>query len=109
MPYVGIFGLELGNNMIMFEMNTLEFVQVQSFVKKHKMPKFGTKNVLFGFFGLEFQKAIVIFEVSTLEFSQNEFFIHRLNFGIGSIFSKGLGSTFSQDPGPGPDLLYKLC
>ena len=82
---------------------------MQSFVKKHKMPKFGTKNVLFGFFGLEFQKAIVKFEVSTLEFFQNEFFIHRLNFGIGSIFSKGLGSTFSQDPGPGPDLLYKLC
>ena len=57
MPYVGIFGLELGNNTIMFEMNTLEFVQVQSFVKKHKMPKFGTKNVLFGFFSARISKS----------------------------------------------------
>ena len=32
------------------------------------MPKFGTKNVLFGTFGLEFEKTIVIFEISTLEF-----------------------------------------
>ena len=57
MPYVGTFGLELGNNMIMFEMNTLEFAHVQSFVKKQKMPKFGTKNVLFGFFWARISKS----------------------------------------------------
>ena len=51
-----------------------------------------------GFFGLEFQKAIIIFEVSTLNFFQNEFFIQRLNFGIGSVFSKGLGLLFLKVP-----------
>ena len=29
------------------------------------MPKFGTKNVLFGYFGLEFENSIVIFEINT--------------------------------------------
>ena len=38
---------------------------------KEKMPKFETRNALFGYlgsFGLEFEKNIVIFEISTLEF-----------------------------------------
>ena len=30
-----------------------------------------------------------------------------MNFGIGSAFSKVLGSAFSEGPGPGP--LYKVC
>ena len=48
-------------------------------------------------FALEFENNIVIFEISTLEFLNNEFLIHTVNFGI--------GSAFSQDPGP----LYKVC
>ena len=32
------------------------------------MPKFGTKNALFGYFGLELENNTVMFEISTLEF-----------------------------------------
>ena len=41
-----------------------------------KMPKFGTKNALFGYFGAGIlKKTIVIFEISTLEF----FFHKKMN------------------------------
>ena len=64
-----------------------------------------------GIFGLEFQKSIVIFEISTLESLKNESLTHRMNFRVGSVFSKGLGSSFSEGPcpGPGPDPLFKVC
>ena len=42
-----------------------------------------------------------MFEISTLEFVKNEFLTHTVNFGIGPAFSDG--------PGPGPNLLYKVC
>ena len=62
-----------------------------------------------GIFGVEFQKTIVIFEISTPKFVIHESLIHTVNFGIGSAFSKGLVSAFSEGPGPGPGLLYKKC
>ena len=34
MPYLGIFGLELENNIIMFKVSTLEFVKLRNIVKK---------------------------------------------------------------------------
>ena len=60
-------------------------------------------------FGLEFLKTIVIFEISTLKFVKNESLTHTVNFCIGSAFSKGQGSTFSEGPGSGPGPLYKVC
>ena len=62
-----------------------------------------------GIFGLEFLRTIVIFEISNLEFVKHESLTHTMNFAIGSAFSKGLGSTFSESPGPGPAPLYKVC
>ena len=50
MPDLCIFELEFENNIVIFEICTLEFVKMQSFAKKTKMPKFGTKNTLFGYF-----------------------------------------------------------
>ena len=75
-----------------------------------KMPKFGTKNDLFGYFWDRIE-AIVIFEISTLKFVINETLFHTVNFGIGSAFSKGPGSALSEGPAraPGPGLLYKVC
>ena len=64
------------------------------------MPKLGTKIPYLGLFELEFKKAIVIFEISSLEFAYNKFLTHAVNFGIGSTFSKGLHSAFSEGPGP---------
>ena len=48
MPYWGIFELEFENAIVIFEMSTLEYVILQNFAKEIKMPKFGTKNALFG-------------------------------------------------------------
>ena len=60
-------------------------------------------------FGLEFLQTIVIFEISTLEFVKHECLTHAMNFSVGSAFFKGLGSAFSEGPGPGPRPLYKVC
>ena len=60
MSYLGIFDQKcliwvfLGKNfktaIFIFEISSLIFVSLQNFTKKEKMPKFGTKNVLFGYF-----------------------------------------------------------
>ena len=42
---------------------------IAKFLEETKMPKFGTKNALFGYFWTKIiKKTIVIFEISTLEF-----------------------------------------
>ena len=45
-----IFGLEFESNIVIFEISILEFVQLQHFAKKTKMPKFWIKNALLGYF-----------------------------------------------------------
>ena len=67
-----------------------------------KRPHFWTKVTYLVFSALEFYKIIIIFEISTLEFAKNEFLTCGGNFGK--------RSTFSEDLGPIPGLLYKvLC
>ena len=73
------------------------------------MPKFGTKNALFWYFWPEFEKTIAIFEISALKFVKHNFLTHPVNFGIEFVFSKALGSTFSESSGPGQGSLYKIC
>ena len=75
---------------------------MQSFVREWKYLNLGQKIPYLGNFGLEFLKTIIIFEISTLEFVKSKFITHTKNFGIGSISSKGSGSTFSEGPGLGP-------
>ena len=65
--------------------------------------------LLLGIFWQDFQKNIVIFQISTLTFSKTEFLNPAVTFGKAFAFSKGLGSTFSENPSPGPSLLFKLC
>ena len=36
MPYLGAFGLELENNIVIFKITTLEYVWLQNFVKKNE-------------------------------------------------------------------------
>ena len=62
-----------------------------------------------GIFGLYFLKTIVLFEISALKFIIIESLTHTVNFSIGSAFSKGLGSTFSEGSSPVPGPLYKVC
>ena len=57
-------------------------------------------------FGLSFKKIIVIFELSTHKFVISESLTDTVNFGIGSIISKGPGSALYEGPGPAP--LYKV-
>ena len=51
MSYLGVFRLESEETNVIFEISTLEFVSLQNLAKKTtKMPKFVTKNALFGYF-----------------------------------------------------------
>ena len=50
MLYLGIFGLEFQKSIVIFEISTLKYVELQNFAKKAKMPKFRTKNALLGYF-----------------------------------------------------------
>ena len=54
MPYLGIFGLEFENNIVMFEISTLEFFQLQNFVKKQKLLNLEPKMPYLGAFGQDF-------------------------------------------------------
>ena len=71
---------------------------MQSFMLKKKTKKTGTKIALFEH---------IIYEISTLKFIKNGFLTVIASFDIGSTFSKGPESTFSEGLGPG--LLYKIC
>ena len=73
------------------------------------MPISGTENALFGYSWTRILKNYVIFEINTLEFVKIEVLTHTVNFCIGSLFSKGSVSAFSEGPGPGPDSLCKVC
>ena len=78
MPNLRIFGLKFEITIVIFEISALEFVLLQSlvqneknlknreknFVKKMKIPKFGSKNALFGYFWLEFENTILIFAMN---------------------------------------------
>ena len=46
-----------------------------------------------GIFGLGFENAIFIFEINAPKYLKHEFLTDRVNFGIGSTFSKGLWSV----------------
>ena len=71
------FGLEFENNIVIFEISTLEFVWLQNFAKKQKclnlepkMPYLGVfdqKCLIWVFLGKNFKNTIVIFEISTLK------------------------------------------
>ena len=50
---LGIFGLELENNIITFEISTLEFVYLPNFAKKQKCLNLGPKMPYLGVFGLK--------------------------------------------------------
>ena len=53
MSYLGIFGIEFYKTFGIFEISPLDSAYMQTFVKKTKMSKFGTKNALLGYFWTE--------------------------------------------------------
>ena len=51
MPYLGIFGLEFENSIVIFEISTLEFIKLQNLEEKQKRLTLGPKlTYLFGYF-----------------------------------------------------------
>ena len=68
MSYLGFFGLEFEKNIVIFEISTLEFVELIKFAEKTEKPKFRRKKALFGYFWNIILKTIVIFEINTLKF-----------------------------------------
>ena len=81
MLHLGSFGLEFENNIVKFEISTLEFVYLQNFAKKQKYLNLGLKLLSLGIFnqkclicvflGHNFQIIVVIFEIRTLKFVKN--------------------------------------
>ena len=70
------------------------------------MPKFGTKNSIFGYFlGLIFKNLYSYLK----SFVKNEFLTDTVNYSMGSAFSKDPVSAFSEGLGLGPSLLFKVC
>ena len=67
MPYLVSFGANFEKTIVIFEINTLKFVLLQSFVQKLKYLNLGHK-CLMRMFGLGFEKGIVIREINTLNF-----------------------------------------
>ena len=59
-------------------------------------------------FELEFYETTVVFKISTLKFVILEFLSHTVNISIGSAFSKGPGSDFSEGPDPGLGSFYRV-
>ena len=73
------------------------------------MPKFGTKSAFLGYFWARIVKNYCHILNQHLKLIKNESLSHTVNFDIGSAFSKGSGSTFSEGPDPSPRPLYKVC
>ena len=63
-----ILRFELEHIIVIFEISTLEFIQLQNFEKKQKCLNLGPKMPYLGNFWLELEKTVVIFEISTLKF-----------------------------------------
>ena len=54
MPYLGISGLEVKNNIVMFEISTLKYAKLQNFMKKQKCLNLGPKMSYLSTFEQEF-------------------------------------------------------
>ena len=87
-PDLAIFGLEFENNILIFEISTLEFALLQNFEEKRKCLNVGRKMLYLGTFDQKmlylgifdqkcliwvflrknFKNTIVMFEISTLKF-----------------------------------------
>ena len=54
MPHLAIFGLDFQKTIVLFEINSLEFVKLQNFAKNQKCLNLGPKWPNFHIFGLDF-------------------------------------------------------
>ena len=87
MSYLGVLGNNFEKLFPYLKWAPSNFALIVKFCARIKMPSLA--------------KTIVIFEISTLEFVKSESLTNTVNFSIGSDFSKGPRSAFSEDPSPG--------
>ena len=102
----------LKKTIVIFEISTLKFVNLKILQKKKKKsPTLWLKMsyFIFGYIGARILKNYCHIWYLHPRICKHEFLTHTINFGMGSTFSKGLGSAFSEDPDPGPGPLYKVC
>ena len=59
MLYLGIVGLEFRKIIVIFEISTFEFSQLQNFVKEKKFLNLGPKISYLGVFGLELKEKLL--------------------------------------------------
>ena len=69
MPDLEILGLEFENNIVIFEISTLEFVQLPNIMEKQQCLNLEPNMPDFCIFGQEFENNIPIFEINTLGFT----------------------------------------
>ena len=67
MLYLGIFGLEFEKAIVIFEINALKFVWLQSLVQK-KFLNLGPKRPNLRISGVEFENINLMFQIRVLEF-----------------------------------------
>ena len=77
MPYLGLFEREFSQTIVIFEINTLKFVNLQNFPKKNKSLKFGTKNGLFWYFWARILKNLCHIWNSTVKFVKLQNFLKK--------------------------------
>ena len=82
MPYLGSFGPKFEETIIIFEISTFKFVELQSFVQTVKSLNLGPKIPYLDIFRLKFVETIVTFEISTFEFVKMQSFMEKkIKFG----------------------------
>ena len=58
-----------------FEISTLEFVKMQSFLLKNEKLNLGPKLSYLGIFGLDFEKTVVLFKIIIFQFVKTQSFV----------------------------------
>ena len=66
--YLSIFRQKFESTIVIFEISTLEFSNMQSFMLKQKYLHLGQKLLYLGISRLEIETIILIFEINTLKF-----------------------------------------
>ena len=64
----GYFGAGIKKNVVIFQINALEFVLLQSLVQIQKFLNLGPKMPFLGILGSNFEKLFVTFEINAFEF-----------------------------------------
>ena len=77
MSYLGIFRLQFYKITVIFEINNLEFVELQSFIQNKKTLNLAPKMPYLRISRPESGKTIVTFEIITFEFVKMQYFMFK--------------------------------